>query len=183
MAGHKPVPLELTQRQRAVLEQLSRHQNCSQRLVRRARIVLACADGHNNERVGELVGVHRDGVRKWRARWLQQSERLGRLELEGDENELRTAVEDVLSDASRSGAPTTFTPEQVCQILALSCEDPKESGRPVTHWTTPVLAHEAIKRGIVPTISPRSVGRFLGRGVTQAVSGEVLAKERAGPGG
>ena len=40
----------------------------------------------------------------------------------------------------------------------------EDSGRPITHWTPPELADEAKKRGIVESISPRSVGRFLGRG-------------------
>jgi putative transposase len=45
--------------------------------------------------------------------------------------------------------------------VALACEAPSESGRPVTHWSTTELADEAIKRGIVEDISARSVGRFL----------------------
>ncbi len=178
MAGRRQVRIELTERQQAVLESLVRRHTSSQRLVRRARIVLACAEGHNNERVSELVGVYREAVRQWRGRWLQQSERLAALEPEDDDKVLSAAIEEVLSDAPRSGTPATFTPEQVCQIVALSCEDPKQSGTPVTHWTTPELAREAVKRGIVANISPRSVGRFLGRGGSQAASGEVLAQQR-----
>ncbi len=81
------------------------------------------------------------------------------------EKVLRECIEDVLADAPRSTTPATFAPEQICRIVALACEDPgEESGRPVTHWTTAELADEAVKRGIVESISPRSVGRFLGRG-------------------
>ena len=29
----------------------------------------------------------------------------------------------------------TFTPEQLCQLMALACESPEVSGRPVTRWT------------------------------------------------
>jgi hypothetical protein len=35
------------------------------------------------------------------------------------------------------------------------------SGRPITHWTNAELAAESIKRGIVPSISPSQVGRYL----------------------
>ncbi len=91
------------------------------------------------------------------------SERLGRLEAEGDNRALSIAIEEVLSDARRSGAPPTFTPEQAVQIVALACEDPKGSGRPVTQWTTSELAQEAVKQGIVPSISPRALsGVFWG---------------------
>jgi putative transposase len=58
----------------------------------------------------------------------------------------------------------------------VACEDPQESGRPVTHWTPRELAEEVIKRGIVTSISPRSVGRFLGRRRLEAPSEPLLAE-------
>jgi putative transposase len=74
---------------------------------------------------------------------------------------LETAIEDVLSDNPRSGRPGTFVPDQVARILAVACEPPENSGRPVTHWTPRELAEEVVARGIVPSISVRHVGRFL----------------------
>jgi putative transposase len=55
-------------------------------------------------------------------------------------------------------------------IITVACEPPEKSGRPITHWTTPELADEVMKRGIVPSISARHVGRFLkgGRAATAA---------------
>ncbi len=70
MAWRRQVRIELSERQRVVLERIVRRHTSSQRLARRARIVLACADGYNNERVSELVGVYRESVREWRGRWL-----------------------------------------------------------------------------------------------------------------
>jgi hypothetical protein len=52
-------------------------------------------------------------------------------------------------------------PEQITQILALTCEPPERSGRPITHWTGPELADEARKRGIVESISAARVNRSL----------------------
>jgi len=49
----------------------------------------------------------------------------------------------------------------VAQIISLACEKPEDSGLPVSHWTPPELAREAAKRGIVESISPRQVDRFL----------------------
>jgi transposase len=46
-------------------------------------------------------------------------------------------------------------------ILAVACEPPEKSGRPITHWTAHELADEVIKRGIVPSISVTQVGRYL----------------------
>jgi transposase len=68
-----------------------------------------------------------------------------------------------LSDAPRSGAPPEITAEQICAIVALACERPPESDRPVTHWTQQDLADEAMRRGIFKQVSQSSVGRFLKR--------------------
>ncbi|MGD1809427.1 hypothetical protein ACP6PL_28890 [Dapis sp. BLCC M126] len=40
-------------------------------------------------------------------------------------------IEDILSDASRSGTTKFFSMEQVVQIVAMACEYPKQSQRPV----------------------------------------------------
>ena len=70
-------------------------------------------------------------------------------------------MDEILADAPRSGAPSTFAPEQIATMIAVACKDPEACGRPVTHWTPRELAQEVILRGIVPTISARHVGRFL----------------------
>ena len=74
---------------------------------------------------------------------------------------MRRAVEQVLRDEPRAGSSGKFTPEQVVAILALACEPPEKSGRPITHWTAKELADEAVERGIVPSISVAQVGRYL----------------------
>src|SRR5438876_903866 len=74
---------------------------------------------------------------------------------------LRRAIEQVLNDEPRSGPPGKFTPEQIVLILAVACEPPAKSDRPITHWTAHELADEVIKRGIVPSISVAQVGRYL----------------------
>jgi putative transposase len=68
-----------------------------------------------------------------------------------------------LGDEPRSRAPATFTVEQIVAIVAVACEVPEGSGRPISHWTPRELADEVIRRGIVSSISPRSVRRFLKR--------------------
>ncbi len=100
---------------------------------------------------------------------------------EAEEKALRECIEeDVLADAPRSGAPATFTPEQVCQIVALACEDPERSGRPITHWAYRRARRRSDQAGHRRKISARSVGRFLGRGGSEASPDALLAKQRAG---
>jgi len=93
-----------------------------------------------------------------------------------DDKELTELVEQVLADEPRPGTPPVFEAKQIAQIIAVACEDPRGSGRPVTHWTPRELADEVIKRGIVTSISPRSVGRFLKSGRLEASSEPLLAK-------
>jgi hypothetical protein len=84
-------------------------------------------------------------------------------------------VPERLCDAPRSGAPATYTPEQICAVIAMTCERPSESERPISHWSQREIADEAIRRGLVPSISQRSVGRFLKRGRPQTASLSLLA--------
>ena len=77
---------------------------------------------------------------------------------------LREAIEQTLADEARSGVPSTFSAEQIVQIVAIACEQPQASGYPISHWTPKEVARESIKRGIVTSISERQVGRFLKRG-------------------
>ena len=53
-----------------------------------------------------------------------------------------------------------YTPEQICAVIAMTCEKPSESERPISHWSQREIADEAIRRGLVSNISQRSVGRF-----------------------
>jgi putative transposase len=74
---------------------------------------------------------------------------------------LGQTIEALLSDEQRPGTPATFTFEQFMQIMAIACETPAKADRPVSTWTSRELADEAVKRGIVEQISPRTVERFL----------------------
>jgi hypothetical protein len=101
-------------------------------------------------------------VRKWRGRWVAAARAVAAVD--DDPADLAQAVAAALADAPRPGAPATFTAEQIVLIINLACRAPDQCGRPVEAWTPRELADEAVKQGIVPSISPRSVERFWGRG-------------------
>jgi putative transposase len=109
--------------------------------------------------------------------------RLAIAEADGaDEAALTRCVLLELQDTARPGAPARFSAEQICQIIAMACEPPASSERPVTHWTPAELADEAVKRGIVERISGRTISRFLGSGRAQATSEWVLVEQRTSRG-
>jgi putative transposase len=177
MRGPSAVVLELTSAQQAVLQRLLRRQTADQRLVRRAAILLALAADPGVEATARRLGLTRLTVRLWRDRWLRAAPQLREAEQETTpEPALLGLIEQVLADAPRPGAPATFSPEQIVQLVALACEPPEQSGRPIDHWTARELADEVKQRGIVRAISPRSAGRFLKRGRLTAPPQPVLAE-------
>jgi putative transposase len=156
MPGPKLPAVEVTVEERAELERVVRRRTAGQQLVERARIVLLASDGLSNSEVARTMDVHIDTVRKWRRRWCgTRGVPLAEL-----------SVTARLGDAPRPGTPARITPEQVCRIMALACEAPGESGRPISQWSTTELAAEIMRRGIVETISPRHAARLLKRGIS-----------------
>jgi transposase len=156
MPGPKPPSVALTTEERGELEGLVRRHKTGQQLAERARIVLLAADGRNNSEIARELVLEPDTVRLWRQRWLAFA---------------GVAVAEVpvdarLADAPRSGTPARITPEQVARIVALACEVPGESGRPISQWSTTELAEEIKRRGIVERISPRHAARLLKRGTS-----------------
>lgn len=108
------------------------------------------------------LGIDRQRVRRWRHRWVREMASLCAAEAAGaTRQDMEKLIIGVLTDAARSGAPVKFSAEQIAGIIALACESPSDSGLPVSHWTSPELAREAVKRRIVESISPRQVDRFL----------------------
>lgn len=164
-----------TQRQQEVLRSMVWSRSCPQGLAHRAEIILSAFEGDQNEVIAKRLGCERHGVGIWRRRWQKAFGKLVVIECMEKPAALREAIEEVLGDLPRAGCGGKFTAEQIAQILAVACEPPENSGRPVTHWTPGELTDEVIKRGIVPSISVRQVGRFLKDGRTSAAPEPVLA--------
>ncbi len=160
-----------------MLKQIVQSPKSPQGLVQRTQIIIQANAGRRNQQIAATLGVTVKTARKWRKRWHEAEQRLRVMEeKEADESQWQAAIRETLADLPRSGAPTKFTAEQVCQIVAVSCEAPEGSARPVTHWTPQELADEVIQRGIVSSISPRQVGRFLKGGASQTASLPILAE-------
>ena len=151
--------MTLTADERQGLETLVRRHSTPQRVATRARIVLAAAEGWALVQIARAVGLSRESVRLWRDRWVAlQDIPLADL-----------SVAQRLTDAPRPGAPARITAEQVCQVVALACEAPAAAGRPISQWTNQEIADEIIRRGIVPTISPRHAARLVKRGLCNPI--------------
>ena len=156
--GPKAPAIELSRAQRQELMALLRRHSTPQQMALRARIVLLAAEGANNCQIARQLDVSRDMVRRWRERWLALLPAAAELPLQ-----------ERLTDVPRPGKPVRLSAEQVCQIVALACEAPKDSDRPISHWTGREIAEEIIRRGIVASISGRHAARLLKRGTCDRI--------------
>ena len=155
--------VKLTEDERAELRRLVRKHTAGQSVVRRAKIILMADEGIKRMAIAWELGIAQENVvTTWIKRWLTMSDR---------------PVGERLQDLPRSRAPDTFTPQQLCQIIALACEKPAQYGRPITHWTNRELADEAVKQGIVESISASYVGELLKKRRTTAPL-SILVKQQ-----
>lgn len=142
MSRRSPYVIVLDGSSRERLETLERKATAEARMVLRARIVLAAAEGVENLRIAERLGVAANTVLKWRKRFFDEG-------IDG------------LADRERSGRPRSFSPLEVAEVKALACQLPATSGVPLSRWSCAELAGELIGRGLVETISPATVWRIL----------------------
>ena len=116
--GRPTVAIVLTDEERAALIRFTRRGTGEQRLALRARIVLDCAEGLNNEQVATAARVNPHTVGKWRARFV--AKRI-----------------DGLLDEPRPGAPRKISDDQVEDVVVKTLESTPKNA---THWSTRDMA-------------------------------------------
>jgi len=127
--------VEVTVEDRATLESWIRATTTEQRLVLRARIILALARGQTNREVAEELSIRPATVSKWRTRFATKG--IGGL-----------------ADAPRSGKPPTYTEEAERRVLSQLDEDPPPG---YARWNGPLLAQ------VLTDVSETQVWRILRR--------------------
>lgn len=115
----KAMEIVLSDEEKATLERLIRSPKTAQRLVERARIVLAAGEGKENQSIAAEFGCSQERVRKWRNRFSE-------LRLLGIEN-----------DAPRSGRPAVVRAVKAKEIIEKTLKT-KPKGQ--THWSTRGMA-------------------------------------------
>jgi len=117
--------IEVSDEDRAELERIVRASSAEVRMVERARIVLAAAEGMTGKEIAGLVGCSLPTVVKWRGRYASEG-------MQG------------LRDATRSGAPLTHGPETRALLIAKAYTRPAatEEGARRERWTYEELGRE-----------------------------------------
>ena len=119
--GRPKATLVVMADERQQLESMTHRARTAPHLARRARIVLACAEGRDNATVAKRLRMSPTTVCKWRARFI------------------RDRV-DGLYDEPRPGAPRTITDDRVEQVIVRTLET---TPRGATHWSTRDMAKTA----------------------------------------
>src|SRR4051794_14408417 len=106
----------LTPEERQALEELASSRTAQARLVERARILSAIADGRRPSQVARDLGICRPTVYTWIRRFNERG-------FHG------------LEDRPRSGRPHTYTAERRAEVVAAALTDPNRLGLPFGCWT------------------------------------------------
>ena len=110
--------LTLSADERAILAGMLRATTISAGLARRARVILALADGASYATIATKLGVTDTYIARWKKRVVE-------------------GVVPALGDLPRSGRPDRLDPKIEARILAKTQEPPPA---PFTHWTTRRMA-------------------------------------------
>ena len=108
----KAAKITITERQQDILQTFSRSVTAPSRLRQRASIILLGFDGLLNEDIAERVGLTHRQVGRWRRRWANAWDQLMDIECCESRAALRRAIEAVLSDEPRPGAPARSPPNR-----------------------------------------------------------------------
>ena len=107
---------ELTAEERAAIQRLAHSRTEAARTVERARIIWLASRGERGPAIATQLGLSQVTTRLWLKRFNQEG-------LAG------------LADRPRSGAPPTYSPEQVGEVIAVSRTNPTSLGLPFGSWT------------------------------------------------
>ena len=157
------VSFELSPTMTEILQQIVHSRRHGTAVIQRAQCALLA---HENRRYAEISGMVQLSVRavgRWVRRFRDSLEALRHEEAKHVNASVKRVILDCIRDAPRSGRPPTFSPAAVACVISIACEDPEQSSRPVTSWTTGEIADEAVLRGVVKSISVSQVQRFLNR--------------------
>lgn len=166
MAKIQATQVELTVRQKAILEKKANKRTVSKHYEQRIKIILKANEGKGNNEIKRELGITNTTVRTWRNRWKTQYRTL--LEFEAGTNnqgvtdrELLEKMLEILTDVPRQGRPCDISMAKKQEIIAMACKEPKDYGLPFTHWSHKLLAEAVVKENILEQISSRYIGVIL----------------------
>ena len=131
MAWAPAEALPLSDEQLTELRRLARAPSTPQKVVMRAKVVLAAAGGQSNNAIAADLGISRPTVILWRKRMAEHG------------------LEGILSDATRPGRRKVLPPEVVARVVDATLNTKPPGG---THWS---IREMAAAQGVSPAAVQR----------------------------
>src|SRR6516164_8908344 len=119
MPMRRACQITLNDADRTILERWSRGRSTPARLVTRARVVLAAADGKENKDIAVELHISRGAVARWRNRFAT------------------AGIAGIEKDVPRGGRPPKARQDLVRRIIEMTTQQKPTNG---THWSTRTLA-------------------------------------------
>ena len=137
--------VDLDERERDRLEQLTTKGESGARRIRRARILLLAEEDRLDKEIASFLGAAVTTVERVRKRFVEEG------------------LEAALSERPRPGAARKLDGRQEAFLMALACSDaPEGRGR----WSMRMLADRLVELEVVEEISDETVRRTLKRGTS-----------------
>lgn len=135
-----PIPVTLSETDRASLQTFIHAGKASARVFARAYALLKAADGWTDAQICDAFAISRNTSIKVRRTYLEEG------------------FDAVLHDKKQQRYRQALSGEQVAHLIAIACT-PAPTGH--DHWTVRLLAGKAVELGFVASISPETIRQQL----------------------
>src|SRR2546421_12054566 len=135
-----PIPITLTESERASLQTFIHAGKANARTFTRARVLLKAAEGWTDQEICDAFDISRN-----------TSIRVRQLYLDG-------GLEAVLYDKRQVRYRQALSGGHAAHLIAITCS-PAPTGH--DHWTVRLLAGKAVELGFVESISPETIRQLL----------------------
>ncbi len=135
-----PLPVTLSESERASLHTFIHAGKANARTFTRARVLLKAAEGWTDQQICAAFDISRNTAIRVRQMYLE------------------SGLEAVLHDKRQQRYRQALTGGQAAHLIAMTCS-PAPTGH--DHWTVRLLAGKAVELGFVESISPETIRQLL----------------------
>lgn len=132
--------VELSEKQREELQELTSKGQAKARSYKRAQILLCADEDMSDAEIVKAVGVSNPTVKRTRKTFVEEG------------------LKAVLEEAPRSGRPSIFDGKTRAKITALACSPAPEG---YSQWSLRLLADKAVELKLVEEVSHTHIGTIL----------------------
>jgi hypothetical protein len=109
----KKEPLQLSKRQKVIIEGLLRRGTVRNGMRKRLQVLLLASEGMSNYGINSRLGMQKNRIGIWRNRWEKQAEKLRKLELDKSlsllDKDIEKHILEIMADEKRASKPSKIS--------------------------------------------------------------------------